>query len=84
MLSLIYTRRALKDLAALSAADGRRVRERLSTYAAAPEVAGQDVMPLKGTPGGFRLRSGDWRALFTVSGVEMRVYRIGRRREVYR
>ena len=41
-------------------------------------------MPLKGTPGGFRLRSGDWRALFTVSGVEMRVYRIGRRREVYR
>ena len=84
MLSLIYTRRALKDLAALSADDGRRVRERLTAYAAAPEVARPDVKPLKGTPGGFRLRSGDWRALFTVSGVEMKVYRIGRRREVYR
>ncbi len=84
MLSLVYTRRALKDLAALSEADGRRVRERLAAYAAAPDVAGQDVKPLKGTPGGFRLRVGDWRALFTVSGVEMKVYRIGRRREVYR
>jgi mRNA-degrading endonuclease RelE of RelBE toxin-antitoxin system len=83
VLSLVYTRRALKDLAELSSADARRVRERLAAYAAAPVVAEQDVKPLRGTPGGFRLRSGDWRALFTVSGEEMRVYRI-RRREVYR
>lgn len=84
MLSLAYTRRALKDLAALPAADRKRMRERLKAYAAAPDAAGQDVKPLKGAPGGFRLRSGDWRALFTVSGNELTVYRIGPRREVYR
>ncbi len=84
MLSLVYTRRALKDLAALSAADGQRMRERLKAYAAAPEAPGQDVNPLTGAAGNFRLRSGDWRALFSVSGDEMIVYRIGRRREVYR
>jgi mRNA interferase RelE/StbE len=84
MLSLVYTRRALKDLAGLPAAEGKRIRERLKGYAAAPEIAGQDVKPLRGAPGDFRLRSGDWRALFTVSGDEMTVYRIGHRREVYR
>ena len=45
---------------------------------------GRTSAPLKGTPGDFRLRSGDWRALFTVSRDEMTVYRIGHRREVYR
>jgi mRNA-degrading endonuclease RelE of RelBE toxin-antitoxin system len=59
--------------------------ERLKeAYAASPDAAGQNVKPLRGTPGDFRLRSGDWRALFTVSEREMTVYRIGRRREVYR
>jgi mRNA-degrading endonuclease RelE of RelBE toxin-antitoxin system len=84
VLSLTYTRRALRDLAALPAADGARMRERLKAHAAAPEASGQDVTPLRGTPGSFRLRSGDWRALFTVGGGAMTVYRIGHRQEVYR
>jgi mRNA interferase RelE/StbE len=84
MLSLVYTRRAVRDLAGLPAADGKRIRERLKAYAVAPDAAGQDVKPIKGAPGDFRLRSGDWRALFTVSGDEMTVYQIGHRREVYR
>jgi mRNA-degrading endonuclease RelE of RelBE toxin-antitoxin system len=84
MLSFVYTRRAIRDLAGLPAADRTRIRERLKAYAAAPDAAGQDVKPLKGAPGDFRLRSGDWRALSTVSGAEMTVYRIGHRREVYR
>ena len=84
MLSLAYTRRALKDLVRLPTPDSRRIRERLKAYAAAPDAIGQDVKPLEGEPGGFRLRSGDWRALFTVGGGEMTVYRIAHRREVYR
>ena len=67
MASLVYTRRALKDLAQLPAADSKRLRERLKAYATAPDAAGLDVTPLKGAPGDFRLRSGDWRALFTVN-----------------
>jgi mRNA-degrading endonuclease RelE of RelBE toxin-antitoxin system len=71
-------------LARLPVADRKRLRERLNAYAAASDAAGQDVEPLKGAPGDLRLRSGDWRALFTVSRDEMTVYRIGHRREVYR
>lgn len=84
MLSLTYTRQALKDVKRLPAADNKRLRERLKAYAAAPDAPGHDVTPYKGTPGDFRLRSGDWRALFTVSGSDMTVYKIGHRREVYR
>ena len=84
MLSLVYTRRAVKDLAQLPAADSKRIRERLKAYAASPDAAGQDVTPLKGVARDFRLRNGDWRALFTVSGDAMTVYRIRHRREAYR
>ena len=42
------------------------------------------MRPLAGEPEGFRLRAGDWRALFTLSGAEMTVYRIRHRREAYR
>lgn len=84
MLSLTYTVRARKDLRGLPATDRQRIMDRLKAYAGAPEAAGQDVVPLAGTPGGYRLRSGDWRALFTISGDDMTVYRIGHRREIYR
>jgi mRNA interferase RelE/StbE len=84
MLSLVYTRRAVRDLAGLPPVDRMRLTERLKAYAATPDAAGQDVKSLKGAPGSFRLRTGDWRGLFTVSGDEMLVYRIGHRREVYR
>jgi mRNA interferase RelE/StbE len=84
MLSLVFTAPARKDLRGLPVADRHRIMERLNAYAAAPEAAGVDVVPLQGTPGGFRLRSGDWRALFTASGDEITVYRVGHRREIYR
>jgi len=50
MLSFVYTRRAIRDLAGLPAADRTRIRERLKAYAAAPDAAGQDVNRLKGHP----------------------------------
>jgi mRNA interferase RelE/StbE len=84
VLSLTLTRRALRDLRGLPATDRQRMIVRLEAYAATPDAAGHDVIPLEGIRGAFRLRSGDWRALFTVSGDEMAVYRIGHRREVYR
>jgi mRNA interferase RelE/StbE len=84
MLSLVYTRRAVRDLSVLPAADRKRLSERLNAYAAAPNATGHDVTALQGAPGNFRLRSGNYRALFTVSGGDMTVYRIGHRREIYR
>jgi mRNA interferase RelE/StbE len=84
VLSLTYTRQAVKDLKKLPAADNKRLRERLKAYAAAPDAPDHDVQPYKATPGDFRLRSGELRALFTVSGSDMTVYKVGQRREVYR
>lgn len=84
MLSLSYTRTALKDLRGLPAADRVRMMERLDAYAADPAASGHDVVKLAGVAGGFRLRVGLWRALFTVMGNGMEVYRIRHRREAYR
>ena len=58
--------------------------ERLDAYAADPAASGHDVVRLAGVAGGFRLRAGLWRALFTVTGDRMEVHRVGHRREVYR
>jgi mRNA interferase RelE/StbE len=74
---------ARKDLRRLPAGDRRRLLERLEAYAAEP-VAGHDVVSLKGAPGHFRLRSGDWRAIFQIVGEVVIVKRIRHRREVYR
>ena len=84
MVSLTFSRAARRDLRALPARDRERVLDRLDAYAADPEAPGHDVRPLAGEPEGFRLRAGDWRALFTLSGAEMTVYRIRHRREAYR
>ena len=84
MLSLTYSRRALKDLRTLPGVDRLRILDRLEAYAAEPEAPGHDVLPLAGQPGDYRLRFGDWRALFTLTEAEMTVYRIRHRREAYR
>jgi mRNA interferase RelE/StbE len=84
MPSLVFTARARRDLRGLPAADRARILERLKAYATAPDAGGIDVVPVQGTAGGSRLRSGDWRALFTVSGDQMTVFRVGHRREIYR
>ena len=41
-----------------------------------------DVKALKGVAG-MRLRSGDWRVLFTVKGNTITIHAVGHRREIY-
>jgi mRNA interferase RelE/StbE len=41
-----------------------------------------DVKALKGAAG-MRLRSGDWRVLFTVKGNTVTIHAVGHRREIY-
>jgi mRNA interferase RelE/StbE len=84
LLTLTYTRTALRGLRDLPTDDRQRMVDRLEAYAADPDAPDHDVVPLTGTPNGFRLRAGNWRALFTVNGREMAVYRIAHRREAYR
>lgn len=65
-------------------ADARRLRDRLEAIAAAPATQHPNVRPLVGYPGSFRLRQGDWRAVFSIEGDDVVVDRVAHRREVYR
>jgi mRNA interferase RelE/StbE len=40
------------------------------------------VKALKGAPG-MRLRSGDWRVVFTVGGNTITIHAVGHRRDIY-
>ena len=65
-------------------ADARRLRDRLEAIAAEPDRQHPNVLPLIGSPGSFRVREGDWRAVFTIEDGDVIVDRVAPRREVYR
>lgn len=73
-----------KQFAQMPKADAKRLRDRLEMIAAAPDDQHPNVMPLAGSEGGFRLRQGDWRAVFSIEDGDVIVDRVAHRREVYR
>jgi mRNA interferase RelE/StbE len=73
--------KAEKDLKVMSVQDRRRVVERLRLLE--DDLSG-DVKRLTNHQPEYRMRAGDWRALFEIAGDEVIVYRILHRREAYR
>ena len=73
--------KAEKDLKALPPQDAARVVERLRRLENNLEG---DVKKLTNHQPEYRMRAGDWRALFEVAGNEIVVYRIIHRRQAYR
>lgn len=75
---------ALKALARLPRHVQARLMGKLAALAGDPRPPGTKA--LHGTPGGYRLRVGSYRALYTVADAEQRVtvYEIGHRKDVYR
>ncbi|MBP7649158.1 MAG: type II toxin-antitoxin system RelE/ParE family toxin [Phenylobacterium sp.] len=81
---LTYTREAERGLAALPKADARRIVAKLEAVATDPlNVAG--VRKLTGRDG-YRVRSGDWRALFLLDHgrLVVTVIKVEKRGSVYR
>ena len=79
---IIYTNRAVKDLARLDSAAKKRIAETLERYAEAPlNYAKKMVDPALGT---YRFRIGDYRVIFDIEENEVVVLRVGHRREIYR
>jgi mRNA interferase RelE/StbE len=72
--------RALKDLKGLSQADQRRVVQKLELLAT--DLQG-DVKKLTDFSPEYRLRVGDWRALFEIEDDKIVVYRILHRSRAY-
>ena len=83
-LEIAITRNAAKDLLTLPNTDRGRVERRVEAYAAAADGPGHDVVPLVGTRGLYRLRSGDLRVVFEIDGGVMRILSVLHRREAYR
>lgn len=81
---LIIEPAAARELAKLPRADRERVREALEQVAAAPSVRLSFVTEMAGRPGHWRLRKGNWRAIYRVDGEDVVVLRVAHRREAYR
>jgi mRNA interferase RelE/StbE len=82
--ALIIPPAVFKQLAGLPKADARRLLDRLEQIAEAPSGRHPNVTPLIGVVGSFRLRQGDWRAVFSIDNGDVILDRIAHRREVYR
>lgn len=77
-------RQAAKQLLRLPRPDQQRVRERIDGLAEDPRPPG--CAKLAGTPNGYRIRSGDYRIVYTVEDRirVVSVTRVAHRRESYR
>ena len=80
MKAVSYTRTAIKALKKMPAKDRNAIMAKLDSYAAGGV---EDIVALKGSDL-FRLRHGNWRAIFEEDGTVIAVLKIANRREVYR
>ena len=72
--------RALKDLKAIDRRDAHRIVEKIK--AMRDDLAG-DVKHLTNSTPEYRLRVGDYRALFEVEGDKVVIYRVRHRKDAY-
>jgi mRNA-degrading endonuclease RelE of RelBE toxin-antitoxin system len=84
IMALLIPPPVFKQLAAMPKADARRLLARLGKIAAAPAEVHPNVLPLAGESGVFRVRQGNWRAVFSIEEGDLIVEKVAHRREVYR
>jgi mRNA interferase RelE/StbE len=83
-MALILSPSAIKALLNMPKREREQLRSRLIAVAAEPTAQHPSVTAMQGAPRGrFRLRQGDWRAVFRMEGADVVVDRIGHRSEVY-
>jgi len=61
----------------------RTIVGKIEQYTAEPAAQANNVKALKGEPGVFRLRVGDWRVLFSEDGEVIAIIRIAPRGAAY-
>ncbi|HUB84526.1 MAG TPA: hypothetical protein VL971_02455 [Rhizomicrobium sp.] len=80
MKTVAYTRTAIKALRKMPGKDSKAVMAKMDNYAAG---GSEDVKALQGSDL-FRLRHGNWRAIFGQDGTVLTVFNVAKRGEVYR
>lgn len=83
-MALIIPTTVLKQMKAMPKADQARMIEALEQVAADLTARMPFVTEMIGEPGVWRLRKGDWRAIFVIEDADVVVTRVGNRREIYR
>jgi mRNA interferase RelE/StbE len=79
---LVYTDRAVKDIAKLDVVARRRLKKALEKLSHSPlEYSTRLNSPKLGE---YRFRVGDYRVIFDLVGREIVILRVGHRREIYR
>jgi mRNA interferase RelE/StbE len=74
-----FTSAAIRQWRKLTATTRAQIDLKFKAFAS---TGAGDVKALKGAPG-MRLRSGDWRVLFTIKGNTITIHAVGHRREIY-
>ncbi len=82
-MALIIPPRVQAQFVAMSRADAKRLFEKLERIAADPWARHPAAKPLVGRAGSYRVRQGDWRAVYSVESGDVIVDRVGNRKEVY-
>jgi len=83
-MALVIPPDVLRQLAAMPKKDRERLLDALELVAAEPAKRHAIVTRMVGQPGVWRLRKGDWRAVFRLVEDDVILDRVGHRREVYR
>ena len=84
-MALLIQRKAAKELAGVPREEWERLKERLQNIARNPRARHPGVEPLTGRDHEYRVRQGNWRAIYTVTDKgDVEVIHVRHRREVYR
>ena len=82
MVKVAWTERAIKDLENLDSSIARRILARITWFSNNLERVIPEPLT-SGLKGTFKLRIGDWRAIYTVEGKTIVIQFVGHRREIY-
>jgi mRNA interferase RelE/StbE len=83
MKQIAYSKEAARTLRRMPANVAAMIRAKIDQYANDPASLANNVKALKGEPGAYRLRVGDWRIVFADDGTVISIIRIAARGSAY-
>lgn len=85
-MELVYGKQPLKQLRRMQPKVSKAIRRELQAIANDPFAKHANVTTLQGVENGFRLRHGDWRALYRIDTTQQRMFveKVRPRGDVYK